>query len=747
MRIIVNAISANTGGIVTYTGNLVRHLGTEDFEIIIYVPLTFDDSVLPARDGVSLVKVNNKFMLGLLGRLYWEQVTWRRIIKRSGADVLFSSANYGVLFAPIPQVLLVQGEIYLNTVYRERVLPRLGCFERLSAYLRRKLVLWSARSSRRVVFPSLTHLEASADYDPMLADNAEVNFLAVENRFGARERTRPWRDDDCLRMLYVSVYYPHKDPGTLARATVVLNEAGFKAESHITMEHNDFVIWANGEEDWAGLNEPSMKGCVSLGRIPHEQLIERLDTFDLFVFPSAAETFGFPMVEAMAAGIPLLVSDTQAHREICGDAAAYYELGNAQDLADQARALDADPDRRRDMVALGKVRAADMFTWSGHMEKLAKTLKAAGAPAGTRVLINALHARSGGGVTYLRNILPALAREEGVTLYLILNEDQRGLLPSGLENVHFLYQRFTRGFWRTLFLEQVMVPLIALHVDADVTFSPANFGPVMARRSMVMVRNATSVAAVERRPLKLAYWTLLHLATLLSLMASRRAIAVSDYARKQVARGMFTYLRRRIAVVHHGVNAAFAPPPAGVPREGFLLAVSDLYVQKNFVNLLTAFAALRVNHPDVVLRIAGAPIDQEYFGWLQRMVVDLGLSDHVEFLGHIQFEELRSLYHRCAVFVFPSSVETFGHPLVEAMASGAPIASSNGAAMPEILGDAGVYFDPHDPGDMVRAIGALLDDAAERERLGRAAEARARNYSWARSASETLAVFKDASLR
>ncbi len=743
MRIIVNAISANTGGIVTYTGNLVRHLGTEDFEIIIYVPDTFDDTVLPSRDGVSLVKINNKFPLGLAGRLFWEQFTWRRIIKKSGADVLFSSANYGVLFAPIPQVLLVQGEIYLNTVYRERILPRLGFGERISAYLRRKLVLWSARSSRRVVFPSQTHLEASAEYDPMLADNAEVNFLAVETRFGERERTRAWRQDGTLRMLYVSVYYPHKDPGTLARAAVVLNQAGVDAAAHITMQQKEFKIWANGREDWAGLNEPEMNDCVTLGRIPHEELIERLDTFDLFVFPSAAETFGFPMVEAMAAGIPLLVSDTAAHREICGDAAAYYELGNAQDLADKARELDADPERRQRMVELGKVRAAGSFTWAEHMERLATTLKAAGAPTGTRVLINALHARTGGGLTYLRNILPAMGREQGVTIYLMLNEDQRGLLPSDLDNVHFLYQRFTRGFWRTLFLEQVMVPLIALHLDVDVTFSPANFGPMMARRSMVMVRNATSVAAVERRPMKLAYWTLLHLATLLSLMASRRAIAVSDYARQQVARGLFTYLRRRIAVVHHGVNEAFQPPAADEPREEFLLAVSDIYVQKNFVNLLKALAKVRVTHPEILLKIAGTPIDQEYYGWLKQMVADLGLTNNVEFLGHVQVDELRTLYRKCAMFIFPSSVETFGHPLVEAMASGAPIACSNTAAMPEILGDAGAYFDPHDPDDMVRALEGLLEDADERARLGRAAAERAKDFSWMRSASETLAVFRE----
>ena len=109
MRIIVNAISAHTGGIVTYTTNLIGYLGATDVEAIIYVPEAFIPG-LADYPNIRLEPARERFY-GPIHRFLWEQTAWRSIIKRSGADIVFSSANYGVLLPPIKQVLLVQGEI------------------------------------------------------------------------------------------------------------------------------------------------------------------------------------------------------------------------------------------------------------------------------------------------------------------------------------------------------------------------------------------------------------------------------------------------------------------------------------------------------------------------------------------------------------------------------------------------------------------------------------------------------------
>ena len=193
-------------------------------------------------------------------------------------------------------------------------------------------------------------------------------------------------------------------------------------------------------------------------------------------------------------------------------------------------------------------------------------------------------------------------------------------------------------------------------------------------------------------------------------------------------------------------EVVITPPKKGAKREKFLLAVSDLYVQKNFKNLLSAMARLTPDHPDLTLKIAGRPIDEDYFAELKQVVAEEGLEGKVEFLGGVPPRELAELYRRCGVFVFPSTVETFGNPLVEAMASGAPMACSNTAAMPEVVGDAAEFLSPEDVGNMASAIDHLLKNAKLRRELSLKGVKRAKAFSWQRTAEKTLAVIKDAAV-
>lgn len=365
---------------------------------------------------------------------------------------------------------------------------------------------------------------------------------------------------------------------------------------------------------------------------------------------------------------------------------------------------------------------------------------------GAKLLFNALHSKSGGGLTYLDNILPWMARDPEIDLHLCVHEDQREFLPDSLENITVHTLNFKQGFWRLLWREQIDIPRLAKRIGADVTFSPANYGPLMAPNSVILLRNALSVAFVERRVAKLGYWALVYLATFLSLLASRRAITVSDYARRAASGGLLGLFGKRFTVVPHGVSDIFSPPKKDAKRENFLLAVSDLYVQKNFKNLISAMARLAPDHPDLTLKIAGRPIDEDYFAELKQAVAEEGLEGKVEFLGGLPPHELAELYRRCGVFVFPSTVETFGNPLVEAMASGAPMASSNTAAMPEVVGDAAEFFSPEDVGGMAGAIDHLLKDAELRRELSLKAVERAKAFSWQRTAEKTLAVIKDAAV-
>ncbi len=360
-----------------------------------------------------------------------------------------------------------------------------------------------------------------------------------------------------------------------------------------------------------------------------------------------------------------------------------------------------------------------------------------------RVLVNGIHAKSGGGVTYLRNILPLLADDDDLETHLFLHRDQFELYEFLSEKVRVHLLEFDNRFFPTLVWEQLALPGLARSMSADVTFSPANYGPLFAPNRVIVLRNSLAVVGRETRIFRRLYWIGLALMTGLSLLTSTKAIAVSQYAKNALTFGFGSRLRDRITIVNHGVNPVFSPDNT-VDREPYLLAVSDIYIQKNIHTLIEAMATVHRRRPEIKLKIAGRSIDSGYMRELQERIAELNLADAVEFLGERRTDELLELYRRCLVFVFPSTVETFGNPLVEAMACGAPIACSNTAAMPEIVGDAAEFFSPLDAEEMASKMLAIADDPALRRELGLRAQKQAVGYSWPRAASETADVIKNA---
>jgi len=355
-----------------------------------------------------------------------------------------------------------------------------------------------------------------------------------------------------------------------------------------------------------------------------------------------------------------------------------------------------------------------------------------------RVLVNGIHAKSGGGVTYLRNILPLLAEEEDFEIHLFIHKDQFKLYGILDERVHTHVLEYPNGFFSNLLWEQLALPILAKVMSVDVTLSPANYGPLLAPRQIIVLRNSLAVVGRETRLLKRLYWIGLALMTTMSLMFCRRAVAVSGYAKKALTFGMPRQIRNKVTVIHHGITNAFVPGHS-TQRRDFLLAVSDIYIQKNLHNLIHALAIVREKFPQIRLKIAGRAVDAGYLTEIESLVEKLELEEAVEFLGHKTTDELIDLYQTCRLFVFPSTVETFGNPLVEAMACGAPIACSGVAAMPEIVGDAALLFSPLDPSDIAAKIIRALEDEECRSRLSELSIQRAKAFSW-RSTAHKLAI-------
>ncbi|MBF0267938.1 MAG: glycosyltransferase family 4 protein [Alphaproteobacteria bacterium] len=351
-----------------------------------------------------------------------------------------------------------------------------------------------------------------------------------------------------------------------------------------------------------------------------------------------------------------------------------------------------------------------------------------------RILVNALHAKTGGGITYLQAMLPRLAARSDIELHLAIHESQLEQFPDNLPNVKRHISIFKDGFLRRLMWEQFVLPAIAWQ-QADVTFSPANFGPLFAPRPVVLLRNALGVADHDKRFVKQMYWKALGAVTWLSLALAPKAIAVSAYAKRHLAFGFAS----KVSVVHHGVDAGqFMPPESS--RQDYILAVGDLTVQKNFHTLIEAVAQL----PGQRLLIAGKMIDLVYARQIEDQIKRLGLNDRVILLGGVSRERLAELYGECKAFAFSSTVETFGNPLLEAMASGCPILCSNAAAMPEILGGAGLLVEAQDAKAWEQALARLFADPGLSTRLSLMALARAKDFSWDVTALQTASLLAEA---
>lgn len=235
-----------------------------------------------------------------------------------------------------------------------------------------------------------------------------------------------------------------------------------------------------------------------------------------------------------------------------------------------------------------------------------------------------------------------------------------------------------------------------------------------------------------------------------SLQQADGIVAVSRYTEQQLLE-KFLLDKDKIRVIHHGINLkewetgdraslertrdSFALP------SDFLLFVGAHEPRKNLPHLLKALRVVHDRYQKIPLILVGRKgLDSDN---IQKKIRELALGSWVKMVGYVDETELRHIYRLASVFVFPSLMEGFGIPLLEAMACGLPIVTSRSSALPEIAQDAAAYIDPDDPEDIATKIIHVLEDQGLKEKLISAGKNRICDFSWERTASETLAFYED----
>jgi glycosyltransferase involved in cell wall biosynthesis len=208
----------------------------------------------------------------------------------------------------------------------------------------------------------------------------------------------------------------------------------------------------------------------------------------------------------------------------------------------------------------------------------------------------------------------------------------------------------------------------------------------------------------------------------------------------------------KLKLINEAVDhSLFRPGDVGLARnqvasygvtKPFVLFVSSLWAYKNCDGLLRAWALARNELPGRQLAIVGSGRDEKYLAGLNALAAELGIADDVVFVGGVALEETVSFYRAADAFVYPSLNETFGLPILEAMACGCPVVTSDVSAMPETAGGAAVLADPEAPQSLARASGGAAQPA-NRDRLRDLGFARASQFSWAATGAQTLDVYRE----
>lgn len=280
---------------------------------------------------------------------------------------------------------------------------------------------------------------------------------------------------------------------------------------------------------------------------------------------------------------------------------------------------------------------------------------------------------------------------------------------------------------------------LAVHARSGVLLSLCGAGPVLHPRHIVAMHDAAVFANARNfsRSYRAYYGALVPLLA----RTARSIVTVSAFSRNELAR-YSPVVANKLRVVPNGAEHILAAAADGailathglVPGR-YVLALGSLSPNKNGKLVSDAFAEL--NDPSLRLAIAGGRSARVFSGY------SVERSPRIADLGYVPDNAVRALYENALCFVFPSFYEGFGIPPLEAMLCGCPVIVSDIPALRETCGDAALYCDPHDPRSLAMNIRALAGSAELRARLRELGLARARQFTWRRSAEMLLDVVRE----
>jgi glycosyltransferase involved in cell wall biosynthesis len=383
----------------------------------------------------------------------------------------------------------------------------------------------------------------------------------------------------------------------------------------------------------------------------------------------------------------------------------------------------------------------------------------------TRLFINGLAASAGAGPTYLRNVIPQLARREHVQATVLLSAELRRDFPE-FPNISFVEASPSRGAFARFVFEQTKIHGLLRRSGAKVLISTGNFALRNSPVPQILLSgNSLYLSDDFYRDVRKRGDHFLWIDTLIKGWFARRSVHwanVTVAPSQAFAEELAQWTGRKVLPVHHGFDRnLFTGDPTPLPdtmqkrlQESAdalkLLFVSHYNYYRNFETLIRALPILRDRLPGKTIKLfltchlSSSRNPGSYRAESAAALVSmLGVRDNIVELGALPYRSLHHLYRACDLYVSPAYAETFAHPLVEAMSSGLPIVASDLPVHREICQDAGIFFPRFSPHALAERVLQIQQSPELAEQLSRNGLRRARDFSWSEHVERLLLLAQE----
>jgi glycosyltransferase involved in cell wall biosynthesis len=372
-----------------------------------------------------------------------------------------------------------------------------------------------------------------------------------------------------------------------------------------------------------------------------------------------------------------------------------------------------------------------------------------------KLVINTLSSRQGGGQVYISNLLRYAQKYPDIKTYILTNPefDQLYNFPS-VELI--CCKEPAQNVLKRILWEKYSLPLLLERLHTDLVFCPGgtiNFAPPAGCKTAVTFQNMLIFDKDNRRKYRIGYMrfrlAMLERISRKSFEKADLVIFLTDYA-KEVIAAQVPRRKEASVVIPHGLDDKFRTADRGditrcegLPDGQYLLYTSVITNFKAHLEVVWAYHILCQHRQTPEKLLFVGPSYKRYEKELRRQVAKLNLQDKVKIIGEIPNSEMPSVYHYAKAHIFASTCENCPNIVIESLGSGRPIFLSNIPPMPEIAGDAAIYFDPYKPAELADLLLRYLDDEVWTKHIGQRAFERSADFSWSNAAHKTFQAFQN----